>query len=108
MEEDYFLYYEELDWVERARRILPGVRLGYAVDSVILHQVGATIGTERRSLTSVRYLARSRLKFMRRFYPNYVWRTRLHLLWESLRETVRLRIPRAKVIFREATSRGSR
>lgn len=71
MNEDYFLYYEEIDWATRARR--QGYHLGYAPQAVILHKEGASIGSSRdqkkRSLLSEHYMLSSRIQFTRRFYP---------------------------------------
>lgn len=67
MAEDYFLYWEELDWALRARGRF---RLGYAPRSVVLHKVGASIGTSdfgAGSLLSDYYFARNRLKLANRF-----------------------------------------
>jgi GT2 family glycosyltransferase len=69
MREDYFLFFEEFDWAMRARG---KYRLGYAPESVVLHQVGASIGTDDfgggSSLSSY-YLTRSRLRFLARHAP---------------------------------------
>lgn len=70
MEEGYFLYYEEVDWVARA-----GKRYGltYAPNSVVYHKEGSSIGSKtiRRapSLLSEYYLTRSKIRFMRSFFP---------------------------------------
>lgn len=37
MAEDYFLYFEELDWATRARR---RYTLGYAPQSIVSHELG--------------------------------------------------------------------
>lgn len=69
MSEDYFLYYEELDWAFRAKN---KYRLGYAPDSVVYHKVGASIGTEDfgdRPPFSEYYLTRNRVKFCARHSP---------------------------------------
>jgi GT2 family glycosyltransferase len=70
MDESYFLYCEELDWAMRARGKLT---LGYAPESVVYHKEGASIGSNsdrsKRSLLSERYLSRSRVLFMRRYFP---------------------------------------
>ncbi|MFD0938610.1 glycosyltransferase [Methylobacterium trifolii] len=69
MSEDYFLYAEEVDWCLRRR----GFRLGYAHESVVLHDHGATIGSSvdrrARSPLSVFLDERNRLILTRRFYP---------------------------------------
>jgi len=70
LEEDYFLYYEELDWALRARNHF---LLAWAPDSHVYHKVGGTIGTSshpaRKSWTSDFYTLRNRIKFTRRFCP---------------------------------------
>lgn len=63
MQEDYFLYSEEIDWATRGRAKF---RLGYAPESVVYHKVGASIGTNdfgESSALSDYYLTRSRVKF---------------------------------------------
>jgi hypothetical protein len=70
IDESYFIYYEELDWAERARGRFT---LGYAPDSVIYHKEGAAIGTnanrKTRSLTSEKYQSKNRVVFAKRFCP---------------------------------------
>ena len=67
--EDYFLYYEELDWAQRGRS--KGLQLGYAPEVVVRHKEGASIGTTPSggSPFSMRHLARSRVLFCRNFLP---------------------------------------
>ncbi len=71
MHEDYFLYYEEVDWALR-RGALP---LAYAPDAPVWHHGGTAIGTgrpdERPSAFSNYFNYRNRMRFMRRFHP---WR----------------------------------
>jgi GT2 family glycosyltransferase len=70
MTEDYFLFYEELDWAMRARRA--GFRLGYAKDAVVYHKEGASIGTGKaaaRSALAEFYGLRNKLLFTWRFVP---------------------------------------
>ena len=70
LEEGYFLYFEELDLVCRAK---PAFHFGYAPSSIVYHKEGASIGSARarsdRSTLSDYYLARNRLVFTRRNYP---------------------------------------
>lgn len=70
LSEDYFLYYEELDF---AQRLLPGERQGWAPDAVIRHKVGGSIGTARDrarpSNTSLYYDHRSKIRFYRNYWP---------------------------------------
>jgi GT2 family glycosyltransferase len=70
MSEDYFLFYEEIDWSVRARRA--GFRMGYASRAIVYHKEGASIGTGNgatRSALAEYYGLRSKLLFTRRFYP---------------------------------------
>jgi GT2 family glycosyltransferase len=65
LSEEYFLYYEEIDLAMRARQ--QGYTLGYANDSIVYHQHGATIGA---TALADFYLIRSRLRFSRKFFPS--------------------------------------
>lgn len=71
MQEDYFLYYEEIDWATRGRKQFC---LGYAPASHVWHKEGASIGTSSSggSALSVYYLYRNRLRFTLRFYPYFL------------------------------------
>jgi hypothetical protein len=70
--EDYFLYFEEIDWAFRARGKF---KLAYANASVVWHKEGGSIGsssTKEASVTSTRYLYRNRVIFNWRFNrPNF-------------------------------------
>jgi N-acetylglucosaminyl-diphospho-decaprenol L-rhamnosyltransferase len=69
LDESYFLYCEEIDWVFRRG----AHRLGYAHDSIVYHAHGATIGSNKnrrmRSALSVYLDERNRHLFTRRFFP---------------------------------------
>ena len=69
MREDYFLYYEEVDWALR-RGDLP---LAFAPDAIVYHHGGTAIGTgrpdERPSAFANYFNYRNRMRFMRRFHP---------------------------------------
>lgn len=81
LEDSYFLYGEEVDWVERGRR------LGYvpviALRSRLRHKEGASTGSmggvRGKSLLSERYGVVNRLRVTRRFWP---WL--LPVVWSSL------------------------
>jgi GT2 family glycosyltransferase len=67
--EDYFLYYEEIDWALR-RKNLP---LLYCPDALVFHHAGTSIGSPRvgqiASPFSFFFKHRSRMRFMLRFFP---------------------------------------
>lgn len=70
MQEDYFLFFEELDWAERAKQA--GFRLGYSPGSVIYHKAGAATGSLEETTFSLYFLNKNRLRFIWRFYPAYL------------------------------------
>lgn len=67
MQEDYFLYYEEVDWAQR--RNAP---LAYAHDAVVYHEGGASIGSrttkQEASALSLYFIYRARVKYLWRFW----------------------------------------
>lgn len=70
MEEAYFLFFEEIDWVTRARG---RYTLTYAPESIVYHREGRSSGASSkpadRSLTAEFYGFRNRLRFTNKFYP---------------------------------------
>lgn len=62
MPEEYFLYYEELDWSLRIREA--GYRIGYCPGCTVFHKESATTG--QASPLRTYYLTRNRLHFARR------------------------------------------
>ena len=69
MPEDYFLYYEEVDWAMR-RGALP---LAYCHGGLVYHRAGTAIGSPTlgrpASPFSLYFKHRGRLRFMRRHFP---------------------------------------
>lgn len=68
--EDYFLYYEELDWVMRSKGKF---RQAYAMDSIVYHKEGATIGGKNnpsnKSELADFYAIKNRIVFARKYFP---------------------------------------
>lgn len=85
MSEDYFLYYEELDWALRAKGTF---NLAYAADSFVYHKVGASIGTSsnprNKSPVCDYYAIRNRIRVTRRFFPYAIGTVYLGLLFAVL------------------------
>jgi GT2 family glycosyltransferase len=95
MEEGYFLYYEEADWVLRGR---PTFTVAIARDSYVYHKVGASAGStpQGTSARSVGFLYRSRLRLVRRLAPSQTPRVIVGILVEAARALARGR--RGRVI----------
>lgn len=85
--EDYFLYYEELDWACRATGKF---KLAYAPGSHVFHKVGAAAGNG--SLFSLGFMFRSRLRFMKTFFPHLLIATRFWLLVDGAKAVVKGRL----------------
>lgn len=64
LSEDYFLYYEEIDWALRGKY---KYRLGYSSKSIIYHKEGGSISKEK-SLLSDFYSIRNRIIVTKKFY----------------------------------------
>lgn len=92
MSEDYFLYFEEVDWAERAKGKF---RLAVCARSIVYHVGGASIGTPgdrgERGIRSEYYLIRGRALFARKFY-----RARLPVVYLGLLASVFRRLRQRK------------
>lgn len=68
MPEDYFLYYEEVDWAQKANRPFKLCKGAY-----VYHLAGSAIGSPSlntpASAVSVYYKHRARMRFLRKFNP---------------------------------------
>jgi len=94
LQEDYFLYYEEIDWAMRGRH---NFKLGYAPESHIFHRSGAS-SSQILPLFTARLYYRNRLKFVCRFFPERLAAARRALAIELLRHTLRGRWGHARVV----------
>jgi hypothetical protein len=71
LSEEYFLFFEELDWAMRARgRFL----LAYSLGSIVFHKVGASTGMmetfpAKESKTLKYYIRRNSILFARKYHP---------------------------------------
>ena len=99
MQEDYYLFGEELDWAFRSRNQF---RLGYAPQSIVYHKVGAFIGTRVQSPLSEYYMTRNRIKICLRFSKVSLPYVFLDLCRVITRYCTRGRWGQAKLIARAA------
>ncbi len=72
LNEEYFLYGEELDWSIRAKR--KGYALGIALESVVYHKEGATINSNSKDLSNATllsdfYIVTNRIKLAKKYFP---------------------------------------
>ena len=70
MADDYFLYFEEIDWAERGRGTF---RLALSAESVVYHRGGSSIGSPREhgigGIRSEYFLLHNRFVFAKKFFP---------------------------------------
>jgi len=94
--EDYFLYFEELDWAFRGR---PRWALGYAPRSRVFHKVGAS-SSQTVSEFSLNLLYRNQVRFASRFLPDRLPALKRVLLLELLRHVLKGRWMPARLVAR--------
>lgn len=71
LDEDFFAFYEELDFNVRAKKA--GFRILYCPNAVVLHRVSATTGKSSPFMIQLNF--RNRLIFMKKHAPSYSWIT---------------------------------
>lgn len=101
MREDYFLYFEELDWVMRSSARF---RLGFAPACIVYHKIGASAGSHddwrRRSRISDLCAIRNRLLITRRYFAPYYPVVFATIVGVLIRRLLRGQPDRAIEVFR--------
>ena len=100
LSEDYFLYFEEIDWALRGKA--HGWQIGYCWQSTVLHKEGASAGSHAnarfKSVLSDYYSLINRIVFTKKFYPNKIWSVKLGLLIALLNRVRRGQLSRLSII----------
>jgi GT2 family glycosyltransferase len=69
--EDYFLYFEELDWMQSGRK--HGYKIALVPDAIVYHREGTSIIGEKKNkqniVTAEYYSIVNRVRFIRKWYP---------------------------------------
>ena len=99
--EDYFLYFEELDWILRGKQ--KGWNIGYCWESKVYHKEGATMGSNAngklRSEQADYYTFKNRIVFTKKFFPKYIWTVYAGFLIVVLNRIRRNQFNRIKMIW---------
>ncbi len=70
LSEEFFLYYEELDWSNRAKK--KGWKIDWCEESIVFHKEGSSIGSsynaDKKSYQSEIYVFKSRKVFVKKYY----------------------------------------
>ena len=103
MSEDYFLYYEELDWVKQAQA--KGYTIDVCLRARVYHKEGASIGGSQKAKNSKSklsdyYSIRNRLLITRKFYRPYLPSVFLSLIFVLINRVKRGQFSRLPFILR--------
>ena len=69
MDENYFMYYDDTDFIVRCKNM--GIKIWYEYEAKLWHKVSSSSGGSESKI-SVYYLNRNRLYFINKFYKNKV------------------------------------
>ena len=102
LSEDYFLYFEEIDWVSRGRHL--GWQLGYCWQSVVFHKEGGATGSDAdprlKSRLSDQYSLMNRVTFTKKFHKPWIWTVKLGLLLSGINRIRRGQWDRLGIVFK--------
>ena len=102
MNPEYFLYFEEIDWVTRGK--VQGFRIGYSAQSIIYHKEGQSTGGNNsngnKSYLADFYNIQNRIKFTKKYYPECLLTVYLYLLGSILNRVKRKQYARIPMIFK--------
>ena len=94
LQEDYFLYGEEIDWALRARGRFS---LAYAPASHVFHKSGAT-SSKMMPLFTAKYYYRNRIRIVARFFPEALGAAKRGLALDLARHLLRGRWGLTRVV----------
>lgn len=99
--EDYFLYYEEIDWATRAKGKYV---LSYASNSIVYHKEGASMGSssdpKNRSILADYYSVKNRILFSRKYYKYTLFTVYVGLIIVIINRIRRKQWDRVIMIFK--------
>lgn len=105
MSEEYFLYFEELDWTLRGKSV--GWSIGYCFRAKVYHKEGSTIGSnsngKEKSELSDFYSLRNRIVFTRKFYPKFLLTVLLSFICVLINRIRRGQLDRVVTVLRALT-----
>ncbi|MCK5538017.1 MAG: glycosyltransferase family 2 protein, partial [Bacteroidales bacterium] len=102
LSEEYFLYYEEIDYALKAKKY--GFSLSLCIDAIVYHKEGSSINKENENLAvsgfSDFYAMRNRLIFTKKFYTYYLPSVIVGLLFSALKRVERKEYVKAANIIK--------
>lgn len=107
MSEEYFLYFEEIDWVKRGRE--KNFEIDICLDAIVYHKEGASTGggmkdNNNKSELSDFYSIRNRLIITKKFYKKYLLSVYLSLIFVAINRIKRKQLNRIPLIIKAIKS----
>jgi len=107
MSEDYFLYFEEIDWVKRGGE--RGYKIDVCLDAVVYHKEGASIGgaskdKNNKSELSDFYSVRNRLLITHKYYRKYLLPVYISLIFVAVNRIRRKQFSRIPLLLKAIKS----
>lgn len=104
--EDYFLYFEEIDWTTRAKK--QDWEIDWCEDAIVFHKEGSTTGsTDKKRKTNIfpetQYF-KSRKKFVKKYYRlnfNYYFSSLFYIISRAIQGKLKLSKELIKITFFE-------
>jgi GT2 family glycosyltransferase len=101
MSTDYFLYFEELDWIIRGKK--HGFSYTFCPGSIIYHKEGKSTGgtsnKDNKSYIADYYSITNRLVFTGKYFPSYRFPVYLSLMGVLLNRIKRGQFSRVKMVL---------
>lgn len=108
--EDYFLYFEELDWVLRGK--VQGWKIGYCWQTKVFHKEGGTIGSSavgaNKSEMSDYFSLKNRVIFTKKFFPHRLLIVRIGFIVVLFNRIRRFQFSRIGLVVSILFSNGSK
>jgi GT2 family glycosyltransferase len=99
---DYYLYFEELDWIFRGEK--KGWNLGYAWQSKVFHKEGASVGSVAGGMTKSKladyYALKNRIVITKKYFPQYLWSVYLGFIVVIWRRIKRKQFDRIRLVIK--------
>jgi len=100
MNEDYFLYFEEMDWMQRGGKY--GFAMAVVPDAIVYHKDGSSIigNKDQKSDTSIAeyYYITNRVRFIKKWYPYCLSTVMFGVIWALLKRIIQGRFSLVKEI----------
>lgn len=93
LNEDYFLYFEELDWSKRALRF--GYKTSCHAPSIVYHKQGASTNNRlfgKKSNSAMAHMYSSLILFYKIFYPQYLMLAKTRVLLQLIKYKLQGRV----------------